>query len=113
MRTVRATRYVTPLREGGSVPAIVELETGELSVMKLRGAGQGARALVAEIIVGQLGRALGLPVPELVLVPDVPPVPVLVWLVVLVVRVTPVQHSSICVWKMSYWKPWVQVSSSN
>lgn len=50
------------------MPAIVELETGELSVMKLRGAGQGARALVAEIIVGQLGRSLGLPVPELVLI---------------------------------------------
>lgn len=68
LRRLEAIRYVKPLREGGSVPAIVELETGELSVMKLRGAGQGVRALVAEIIVGQLGRALGLPVPELVLV---------------------------------------------
>lgn len=68
LRRLEAIRYVKPLREGGSVPAIVELEGGELSVMKLRGAGQGARALVAEIIVGQLGRALGLPVPELVLI---------------------------------------------
>jgi hypothetical protein len=71
LRRLEAIRYVTPLREGGSVPAVVELEGGELFVMKLRGAGQGVRALVAEIIVGQLGRALGLPVPELVLV-DLP-----------------------------------------
>ncbi len=71
LRRIEAARYVAPLREGGSVPAIVELEGGELFVMKLRGAGQGERALVAEIIVGQLGRALGLPVPELVLV-DLP-----------------------------------------
>jgi hypothetical protein len=68
LRRLEAIRYVKPLREGGSVPAIVELEGGELFVMKLRGAGQGVRALVAEIIVGQLGRSLGLPVPELVLV---------------------------------------------
>jgi len=71
LRRLEAVRYVTPLREGGSVPAIVELEGGELFVMKLRGAGQGVRALVAEIIVGQLGRIVGLPVPELVLV-DLP-----------------------------------------
>lgn len=71
LRRLEAIRYVTPLREGGSVPAIVELEGGELFVMKLRGAGQGVRALVAEIIVGRLGRALGLPVPELALV-DLP-----------------------------------------
>jgi len=68
LRRLEAIRYVKPLREGGSVPAIVELEGGELYVMKLRGAGQGVRALVAEIIVGQLGRSLGLPVPELALV---------------------------------------------
>src|SRR4051794_12830263 len=65
---VAAVRYVTPLREGGSVPALVEADDGHLYVVKLRGAGQGARALVAELIVGRLGRALGLPVPELVLV---------------------------------------------
>lgn len=68
LRRLDATRYVTPLREGGSLPAIMEVEGGELHVVKLRGAGQGARALVAEIIVGQLGRALGLPVPEVTLV---------------------------------------------
>jgi hypothetical protein len=59
---------VTPLREGGSVPALVEADDGRLWVVKLRGAGQGARALVAELIAGQLGRALGLDVPELALV---------------------------------------------
>jgi hypothetical protein len=68
LRRLEAIRYVKPLREGGSVPAIVEVEGGELFVLKLRGAGQGVRALVAEIIVGQLGRVLGLPVPELSLV---------------------------------------------
>lgn len=72
LRQLEAIRYVKPLREGGSLPAIMELEGGELPpelyVVKLRGAGQGARALVAEIIVGQLGRSLGLPVPEVVLV---------------------------------------------
>src|SRR4029077_12657815 len=68
MRTVRATRYVTPLREGGSLPGIVEADDDGLYVLKFRGAGQGPRALVAELIVGELGRALGLPVPEIVLV---------------------------------------------
>src|SRR5690606_3188884 len=67
-RTVRVTRYVTPLREGGSMPAIVEADDDGLYVLKFRGAGQGARALVAELVVGELGRALGLPVPEIVLV---------------------------------------------
>ena len=67
----RATRYVQPLREGGSLPAVVETEAG-LFVVKFRGAGQGPKALVAELIVGQLAAAVGLPVPELVLV-DVPP----------------------------------------
>lgn len=61
----RACRYVSALREGGSLPAIVETDIGQLSVAKWRGAGQGAAALVAEVIVGQLGRALGLPIPEL------------------------------------------------
>lgn len=68
MRTVRATRYVTPLREGGSLPGLVEADDDGLYVLKFRGAGQGPKALVAELIVGELGRALGLPVPEIVLV---------------------------------------------
>ncbi len=63
-----AVRYVTPLREGGSLPALVEAEGGGLFVVKFRGAGQGARALVAELIVGQLALRLGLPVPELAVV---------------------------------------------
>lgn len=67
-RTVRATRYVTPLREGGSLPAIVEADDLGLYVLKFRGAGQGPLALVAELVAGEIGRALGLPVPELVFV---------------------------------------------
>jgi hypothetical protein len=66
MRTVAATRYVTPLREGGSLPAIVEADDDGLYVLKFRGAGQGRKALVAELVCGELARALGLPVPELV-----------------------------------------------
>ena len=66
LRTVRVTRYVTPLREGGSLPAIVEADDDGLYVLKFRGAGQGGRALVAELVAGELARALGLPVPELV-----------------------------------------------
>ena len=73
LRTVRATRYATPLREGGSLPGVVEAEDDGMYVVKWRGAGQGAKALVAEVIVGELARAVGLPVPELVLV-DVDPV---------------------------------------
>jgi HipA-like kinase len=65
---IEATRYVTPLREGGSLPALVEASDDGLYVLKLRGAGQGRKALVAELIAGELGRALGLPVPELALV---------------------------------------------
>src|SRR3954453_1083668 len=68
LRTVRATRYVTPLREGGSLPAIVEANDLGLYVLKFRGAGQGPLALVAELVAGEIGRALGLKVPELVLV---------------------------------------------
>lgn len=68
IRTVVATRYVTPLREGGSLPAIVEADDLGLYVLKFRGAGQGARALVAELVAGEIGRALGLKVPELVLI---------------------------------------------
>ncbi len=68
MRTVRAIRYVLPFREGGSVPALVEADDLGMYVVKLRGAGQGSKALVAELIAGELARAAGLPVPEIVLV---------------------------------------------
>jgi hypothetical protein len=68
MRTVTATRYVTPLREGGSLPGLVEADDDGLYVVKFRGAGQGPRALVAELVAGELARAIGLGVPELVLV---------------------------------------------
>jgi len=68
VRTVSATRYVTPLREGGSLPGLVEADDDGLYVLKFRGAGQGAQALVAELVAGEIGRALGLPVPEIVLV---------------------------------------------
>src|SRR4051812_28878219 len=67
VRTVSATRYVTPLREGGSLPGLVEGDDDGLYVAKFRGAGQGPGALVAEVVAGELARALGLPVPELVL----------------------------------------------
>jgi hypothetical protein len=66
LRTIRVTRYVTQLREGGSLPAIVEADDDGLYVLKFRGAGQGARALIAELISGEIARAAGLPVPELV-----------------------------------------------
>jgi hypothetical protein len=66
LRTVNVTRYVTPLREGGSLPALVEADDGFLYVVKFRGAGQGVKALIAELIVGELARALGLRMPELV-----------------------------------------------
>jgi hypothetical protein len=66
MRSVLATRYVVPLREGGSLPAVVEADDDGLYVLKFRGAGQGPKALVAEWIAGELARALGLPVPEIV-----------------------------------------------
>jgi hypothetical protein len=68
MRTITATRYVTPLREGGSLPAIVEGDDAGLYVLKFRGAGQGPKALIAELVAGELARALGLPVPEIVFV---------------------------------------------
>jgi hypothetical protein len=68
LRTVRATRYVLALREGGSLPGIVEADDLGMYVVKFRGAGQGRKALVAEVIVGELGRRLDLPVPELVVV---------------------------------------------
>jgi hypothetical protein len=68
LRTVKATRYVTPLREGGSLPAIVEADDDGTYVLKFRGAGQGAKALIAELVGGEIARVLGLPVPELVFV---------------------------------------------
>jgi len=68
MRTVNATRYVTPLREGGSLPAIIEADDDGMYVLKFRGAGQGTKALIAELLAGELARTAGLPVPELVFV---------------------------------------------
>ena len=68
LRTVNATRYVTPLREGGSLPAIVEADDAGMYVLKFRGAGQGTKVLVAEIIVGELARAAGLAMPEIVFI---------------------------------------------
>ncbi|WP_067651668.1 HipA family kinase [Dokdonella koreensis] len=68
MRTVTVTRYVTPLREGGSLPAVVEADDLGLYVLKFRGAGQGPKALIAELLAGEMARACGLPVPEIVLV---------------------------------------------
>lgn len=66
IRTVNVTRYVTPLREGGSLPAIAEADDGFLYVLKFRGAGQGIKALIAELLGGEIARALGFKVPEIV-----------------------------------------------
>ena len=66
LRTVAITRYVTPLREGSSLPALVEADDGLEYVIKFRGAGHGPKALTAELVAGELGRLIGLPVPELV-----------------------------------------------
>ncbi len=68
LETRVASRYVQPLREGGSLPAVVETTEGELFVVKFRGAGLGARVLVAELVVGLLARAVGLDAPELAIV---------------------------------------------
>jgi hypothetical protein len=68
LRTVKATRYVTPLREGGSLPAIVEADDDGMYVVKFRGAGQGVKALLAELVSGEIARGCGLPVPEIVFV---------------------------------------------
>jgi hypothetical protein len=68
LRTITATRYVTPLREGGSLPAIVEADDDGLYVLKFRGAGQGPKALIAELVAGEIARALQLPVPEIVFI---------------------------------------------
>jgi hypothetical protein len=65
---VLATRYVTPLREGGSLPAVVEADDGACYVMKFAGAGQGPKALIAELVAGEIARTLGLRIPELVLI---------------------------------------------
>jgi hypothetical protein len=67
LRRVDITRYITPLREGSSLPALVEADDGREYVIKFRGAGHGEKALIAELVVGEIGHALGLPVPELVL----------------------------------------------
>jgi hypothetical protein len=66
IRTINVTRYVTPLREGGSLPAIIEGDDQFLYVLKFRGAGQGRKALIAELIGGEIARALGLKIPEIV-----------------------------------------------
>ncbi len=66
LRTVNVIRYVTPLREGGSMPAIAEADDGFLYVLKFKGAGQGHKALISEIIGGEIARALGINMPELV-----------------------------------------------
>jgi hypothetical protein len=68
VRTVTATRYVTALREGGSLPGVMEADDDGLYVVKFRGAGQGPKALVAELVAGEIGRHLGLLVPEIVFV---------------------------------------------
>ena len=68
MRTVTASRYVTPLREGGSLPAIVEADDDGMYVLKFRGAGQGTKALIAEVIAGEIARTARFLVPELVFV---------------------------------------------
>jgi hypothetical protein len=67
LRSVEITRYVTPLREGSSLPALVEADDEREYVVKFRGAGHGEKALIAELVAGEIGRAIGLPVPELVL----------------------------------------------
>ena len=68
IRTVTATQYVTPLREGGSLPAIVQADDGELYVMKFVGSGHGPKALIAELVAGEVGRRLGLRVPDIVFI---------------------------------------------
>jgi len=68
IRTVTATRYVTPLREGGSLPAIVEADDAGMYVLKFRGAGQGPKVLIAELLVGELARVAGLAIPEIVFI---------------------------------------------
>jgi hypothetical protein len=66
IRTVNVMRYITPLREGGSLPAIADADDGFMYVIKFRGAGQGVKTLIAELITGEIARALGLKIPEIV-----------------------------------------------
>ena len=66
IRNVQVTRYLSPLREGGSMPAIAEADDGFLYVLKFKGAGQGIKALIAELIGGEIARIIGLKVPEIV-----------------------------------------------
>jgi hypothetical protein len=66
LRFVEVNRYITPLREGGSLPAIVEADDGFMYVLKFRGAGQGVKSLIAELLGGEIARSLGLRVPEIV-----------------------------------------------
>lgn len=66
LRSVHVVRYLTPLREGGSLPAIVEADDQGLYVLKFRGAGQGKKVLISELVAGQIGKLVGLPIPELV-----------------------------------------------
>jgi hypothetical protein len=68
MQRVLGTRYVVPLREGGSLPAVVETDDGRTFVVKFRGAGQGPKALIAEALVASIGLALGLPIPRTAIV---------------------------------------------
>ena len=68
LKDLSTTGYIAPLREGGSLPALAEADDGQLYVVKFRGAGQGRKALIAELIAGEIGRTLGLNVPELALV---------------------------------------------
>lgn len=68
IRTLTAVRYVTPLREGGSLPAIVEADDGDLYVMKFAGSGHGEKALIAELVAGEIARTLGLRIPEIVFI---------------------------------------------
>ena len=68
IKTVKAVRYVTPLRQGSSLPAVVLADDGEQYVMKFSGGGHGTKALIAELVAGHIGQALGLPIPELVLI---------------------------------------------
>ena len=66
LRTVDVSRYISPLREGGSLPALADADDGFKYVLKFRGAGHGVKALIAELVGGEIARTLGLPVPELV-----------------------------------------------
>jgi hypothetical protein len=75
IKTVTAIRYITPLREGGSLPAVVEADDGHMYVMKFVGAGQGPKALIAELIAGEIGRTLELHVPELAIMKMDPMLP--------------------------------------